>query len=82
MLGKLGFMDFALREFRAYDQKRLVNMLTTYKLDGIQVEWVPSPRPHDDLEKDRTHTIDWCLDEEGYWGYGYDPGVVDRFQEQ
>ena len=80
MLGTLGYMNFYNAEARQCEQERALE-LVSYGLDGFQLEWVASPRPPSDPEKGKgKHTIDWCLDENGYWGFGYDEEAIEGFK--
>ena len=81
-LGKMGILNLAAKDVRAFDTTRLVHVLTTYGLDGVQVVWVPSPRPPDNQEPNRSHTVDWLLGEDGYWAYGYEPETISLFRER
>ncbi len=81
-LGQRGYLDFSSAVARVYERSKALELVEGYGVDGFQIEWIASPPPPGQPAKDRAHTIEACLDEQGYWAYGYDKVVVERFKSE
>ena len=82
MLGSVGYLNFHNRAARVYERRMALEFVEGFGADGFQLEWIASPRPSDDPDMERKHTIDQCLDEKGYWAYGYDEEAIEDFKEK